>query len=305
VQIKIGTRGSKLALTQTKMVAKAIKEAHPHIEVELVIIQTQGDRVTHLSLDQIGGRGVFVKEIEAALLIGEIDVAVHSMKDMPSNLHPELCFAKSPKREDPRDVLITPHHIKSVMELPTNARIGTGSKRRRAELHHMRADLQMVDIRGNIDTRIEKMLVQELDGIILAAAGLNRMGIKSCEEYQLIPLAVEEMLPSPGQGALAIQYAKHRKDVGALLEALAHTKTNQQLEAERAFLKTLQGSCHVPLGAYAHIEQDTLSLTGLFGEGEYVVKKTKQEHLENRRELGENLAKELIEEVKRWKEKSI
>jgi hydroxymethylbilane synthase/uroporphyrinogen III methyltransferase/synthase len=263
--IKVGTRGSKLALAQTAYVIEKLKEAYPDDSYETVVITTTGDRHAQTSLDAIGTKGVFVDAIEEALLNGEIQMAVHSMKDMPDETAAGLLFAKPWKREDPRDVLIL-REAASLDALPPHAVIATGSKRRAFSLLRLRPDLEIVPIRGNVDTRIRKMHEQKLDGIVLAAAGLKRLGRESeITQY----LSVDEMIPAPAQGVLAIELRADDTALLAQVNALSDARTEREVCAERGFLKGIGGDCHLPVGAHADIAADgTLTLRALFGNGD-------------------------------------
>ena len=243
---QIATRGSKLALAQTQQVADALTRAYPKHTFTLCIIKTQGDLNQHSPLHQIGGKGVFVREIEQALLNGSADLAVHSMKDMPCEVTPGLSFSRVWKREDPRDVLVL-NGAENLHDLPQGARIGTGSLRRAYQLRALRSDLEVCGIRGNIDTRLRKMRQTPLDGLVLAAAGLNRLS-PECGTVQ--PLSPEEMIPAPAQGALAIQLREGDNELRAMLDALSDKSDTFCLGLERAFLAETGASCHEPVGAY-------------------------------------------------------
>jgi hydroxymethylbilane synthase/uroporphyrinogen III methyltransferase/synthase len=263
--IKVGTRGSKLALAQTAYVIEKLKEAYPDESFETVVIRTTGDRHGEVSLDAIGTKGVFVDAIEEALIGGEIQMAVHSMKDMPDETAEGLVFAKPWKREDPRDVLIL-REAASLAALPPHAVIATGSKRRAFSLMRLRPDLNIVPIRGNIDTRIRKMHEQKLDGIVLAAAGLKRLGRESeITQY----FSVDEMIPAPAQGVLAIELRADDSALLAKVNSLSDAKTEREVRAERGFLKGIGGDCHLPIGAFADTAEDgTLTLRALFGSAD-------------------------------------
>lgn len=302
MKITVGTRGSNLALTQTKWVVHELKKAHPEMDIEIKVIQTRGDQIKNTPLNEIGDKGLFVKEIEAELLKGNIDFAVHSMKDMPSDLPEGLCFGPSPKREDPRDVLVTPHSIQSIEQLPHKARIGTGSQRRGYQLQWIRKDLIVEGIRGNVETRIRKMFEQTLDGIILAAAGLKRIGLFTNAEYGIIPFSLEEMIPAPTQGVLALELRIYDKKTYDLLNSIADENTNIQSRAERTFLEQINGNCHTPMGAYCHIQKDeSVQMHGFYGseDGEYLLKKKVEGAREDVEKLAGTLAVTLREELRR------
>lgn len=294
VKIRVGTRGSRLALTQTESVIEALKSHHAFLEAEIVIIKTKGDQIQDLALDKIGDKGLFVTEIEKALLEGHIDMAVHSLKDMPGDLTKGLVFAPEIFREDPRDILIMNDETINLSDIPSGAVIGTGSKRRKYQLLSLRPDLKIKDIRGNVDTRLEKMRRGDFDGIILAKAGLNRLGIKP--EYSYV-FSETEMLPAPGQGILAIQIREKDQTLLQMLRVMRCENTCLEASAERAFLKGIQGSCHKPIGAKATIDHDKLTLTGLYGdeEGETIILQTKTGHIDEAETIGITLAQEIVE----------
>lgn len=262
MRYRIGTRGSKLALAQAEWVGKKLKERYPELEIELKIIKTTGDLVKDRPLNQIGDKGVFVKEIEQELLDGTVDIAVHSMKDMPAEPAEGLCFTKAWEREDPRDVLIL-REKKHLMELPEGAVIGTGSPRRKYQLLRLRPDLKVVDIRGNVETRIRKMYEQQLDGIVLAAAGLHRLGMQDViTQY----LDETEMISAPGQGILAIEIQKDREDLRIILDGLHKEETESQRLTERGFLQEIGGSCHAPIGAVCkQLDEQHFELHAVYG----------------------------------------
>ena len=265
MKIIVGTRGSKLAVTQTNWVIDKLKEKNPSVEFEVKIIKTKGDIIQNVSLDKIGDKGLFVKEIEQQLIDGEIDMAVHSMKDMPSSLPNGLKFAGIPKREDPRDVLILKEGYSSIEDLPQGATIGTGSKRRKYQLLKHRPDLNIVPIRGNVDTRIRKITDENLDGVVLAASGILRVGL---EEKISCYLPTDVVVPAPAQGALAIEIREDNYQVEVVINSLKDELTELQVSAERGFLDGVDGSCHIPMGAYCEVNEDSINLTGLFGDEE-------------------------------------
>ncbi len=290
--IRLGTRKSLLALTQSTMIKDFIEKQHAGIKVELVKIVTKGDKITDVPLAMVGGKGLFVKEIEEAMLRGEIDMAVHSMKDMPAELPEELCLGVVPKREDPRDAFLA-KHFASVHDLPKGARVGTSSLRRKAQLSHLRADLNIVDLRGNLDTRMRKLDEGEFEAVILAAAGLNRLGFSDrITGY----FSVEEMLPSVAQGALGIEVRKDDREIHEALAFLNHPDTAVAVRAERAFLHRLEGGCQVPLGCFVQVHGADLTLSGLIAsvDGCEVVKKTMAGKVATPEECGRLLAEDLL-----------
>lgn len=295
MKIVVGTRGSKLALIQTNWVVEELKKSNPHVEFEVKVIKTKGDLVTNVPLHKIGDKGLFTKEIEQELLDGVIDLAVHSMKDMPSTLPEGLKFASVPKREDPRDVLILRDGYTSIEDLPKGAKIGTGSKRRTYQLLNHRPDLEIIPIRGNIDTRIRKIQDENLDGVVLAAAGLIRAGLENRISYYL---PADVVVPAPAQGALALEIRENDDKIEEIISHIKDEETEIQVAAERGFLKGVNGSCHVPMGAYCEIKGDRLRLTGLYGdeEGNKLIIKSKEGSVENANKLGLELAEEVLKE---------
>jgi hydroxymethylbilane synthase/uroporphyrinogen III methyltransferase/synthase len=291
--IKVGTRGSQLALAQTGLVIEKLKKAYPEDSFEAVVIQTTGDRHLDVSLDAIGTKGVFVDAIEEALFNGDIRLAVHSMKDMPDETAQGLVFAKTWEREDARDALVL-REAKSLDELPPRAVIATGSKRRAFSLHRLRPDLEIVPIRGNIDTRIRKMHEQRLDGIVLAAAGLKRLGRESeIAQY----FSVEEMIPAPAQGVLAIELRADDAKLLEMVNALADEQADREVRAERGFLKGIGGDCHLPIGAYADTAADgTLTLRALFGNEDGSSVKTVRLSGDSPEELAKEAVREILQE---------
>lgn len=299
MKIIVGTRGSKLAVTQTNWVIDKLKEKNPSVEFEVKIIKTKGDIIQNVSLDKIGDKGLFVKEIEQQLIDGDIDMAVHSMKDMPSSLPHGLKFAGIPKREDPRDVLILKEGYSSIEDLPQGATIGTGSKRRKHQLLKHRPDLNIVPIRGNVDTRIRKITDENLDGVVLAASGILRVGL---EEKISCYLPTDIVVPAPAQGALAIEIREDNYQVEAVVNSLRDELTELQVSAERGFLDGVNGSCHIPMGAYCEVKEDGIKLTGLFGdeEGKKLIIKSIEGDKDSPRELGKELAKLVLKEYEKY-----
>ncbi|APG28508.1 hydroxymethylbilane synthase [Syntrophotalea acetylenivorans] len=292
-RFRIGTRASRLALWQAEWVKSSLQQLHPTLQVELVKIQTEGDRILDVPLAKIGGKGLFVKEIEEALLDGRIDLAVHSMKDVPTLLPPGLELRCITERADPRDCLVLAAPQKNLADLPQGARIGTSSLRRRAQLLHKRPDLRISDMRGNVDTRLRKMREEGLDGIVLAAAGLKRLGY---EEHIGLYLEPKDCLPAIAQGALGLECRIDDKATHALLAPLHHPATAMEVTAERAFLARLEGGCQVPVAGYAQLLDDRLELTGLVAriDGSEVLKDSLTCPADEAAEVGRALADILL-----------
>jgi hydroxymethylbilane synthase len=293
VHIKVGTRGSKLALTQTNYVVEALKKAAPETEAEICVIKTSGDIMQDVSLAQIGGQGVFVKEIEEALLAGSIDLAVHSMKDVPGETPEGLTFAALMPREDARDVLVSRGNVKMEF-MPKGAKIGTGSLRRAAQIKAMLPDINIFSLRGNIDTRLKKIETENLTGVILAAAGMKRMGyLEKITQY----LPIELMLPAVGQGALGLQTRKGDTELAELCGKLNHPQTFAEVSAERAYLRALGGGCRLPIAAYGLLEGKRLTLEGLIAapNGSEVIRDKVWGEIGAAEELGKRLADLILE----------
>ena len=257
--ILIGSRASALALVQAESIARALSLRYPERAFRIVHIRTEGDKIQSRSLVEIGGKGVFVKEIEEALIRHDVDLAVHSCKDLPTEQPAGLTLGAFPVRADPRDVLVSKQGCR-VADLPADARVGTGSLRRAAQLRALRPDLVLADIRGNVDTRLRKLDEGQYDAIMLAAAGLSRLGLEGRVSEYFDPQLV---LPAPGQGALALEVREADAEVRELIGVLDDPVTRQAAGAERAFLRGLGGGCDVPIGAYAWRESDELVLRGM------------------------------------------
>ena len=257
--VRLGSRRSRLALRQTEQVAEELRHAWPGLQTEIVTYTTQGDRNAHHPLPEIGGKGLFTAEIEAALRQGKVDAAVHSLKDLPTEDSPSLAIGAVLARADARDVLVSRHGL-PIEALPGHPRIGTSSLRRAAQILAARPDAQIVPLRGNVDTRLRKAETDVYDAVVLAAAGLLRLGLMDAIT-EWLPLEV--MLPAPGQGALAVQCRADDQSVLELLAAVHHSPTWAAVTAERAFLRRLGGGCRVPVAAYAQVEGDSLTLQGL------------------------------------------
>ena len=288
-ELKIGTRGSQLALFQANWVKDRLVQAHPDLKVMLVKIKTTGDKIQDAPLAKIGGKGLFVKEIEEALLQKRADLAVHSIKDIPTEFPRGLHLSVVTKREDPRDVLISKDG-KSLKDLPRGAKIGTSSLRRQAQLLHFRSDLEFIPLRGNLDTRLKKLKTMNLDAIVLALAGIKRLGFDE-KITEIIPPEVS--LPAIGQGALGIETRMTDQEVEGQIRFLNDRESSIAVSAERAFLGKLEGGCQVPIAAFARIVGITLQIDGLVGtiDGKRLVR----HHVEGPVERAESLGVELAE----------
>lgn len=292
-KLVIGTRASKLALWQANHVAACLRERYPDMEIELKNMVTTGDKILDVPLAKIGGKGLFTKELEVAMLSGEIDLAVHSLKDMPTELPEGLILAAVTERVDPGDALISPEY-KTLDKLPVNARVGTSSLRRKAQLLNARPDLDIVDLRGNLDTRLKKLTTEKLDAILLAVAGLKRLG---WDEHitQVLPQTI--CLPAVGQGALAIEARQNDAETLELLAFLNHEPTRQATFAERAFLAEVEGGCQIPIGVYAQVTgQNLLQVQAVImsPDGKEVVRDTASGQTAEAAELGRTLAVRML-----------
>ncbi|GAB3371778.1 hydroxymethylbilane synthase [Lysobacter rhizosphaerae] len=259
--LRIATRKSPLALWQSEHVADALRAAHPGLEVELVPMSTRGDEVLDRSLAAIGGKGLFLKELELAMLRGEADCAVHSLKDVPMELEPGFALPAILERADHADAFVSNRHD-DIAALPQGAVVGTSSLRRQAQLRALRPDLQLRDLRGNVNTRLAKLDAGEYDAIVLACAGLQRLGFDARIRSRL---DAPQWLPAPAQGAIAIETRADDEATRALCAALDHVATRTCVEAERAMNRALHGSCHVPVAAFAQLDGEHLQLHGLVG----------------------------------------
>jgi hydroxymethylbilane synthase len=298
--LRIGTRRSALALWQAEHVATLLRGANAALglEVELVQMTTKGDRFLHEPLAAIGGKGLFVQEIEEALLRGEVDLAVHSLKDLPAESPSGLRLARPPKREDPRDALVA-REGRGLADLPKGARVGTSSLRRNVQLRALRPDLQMVPVRGNVQTRLAKTLGPGasgeglLDAVVLALAGLKRLGL---ERHVTEALDPARCVPAVGQGILGLQHREGDDRVRALLEPFGDGPTDLAAQAERALLRQLGGGCYVPLGGYATVDGDRLTLKAVLGDPETLrlYRAERQGPSANAERLGREAAQELL-----------
>jgi hydroxymethylbilane synthase len=292
----IGSRGSKLALTQAGMIKTELEAFNPAIEIRIEIIKTSGDVKTD-PLSVIGGKGVFTKELEEALLVGRIDIAVHSLKDLPTIIPERLVVAAICKREDPRDALVLSQRLETskanLDALPKGATIGTSSPRRLAQLQHLRGDLVFRDLRGNVDTRLRKLDEGQYDALVLACAGLRRLGL---EHRISAPLAAIQMLPAVGQGALGIETRADDEGTIDAVNQLDHKFTRLACLAERAFLRSLGGGCQLPIAAYAVVREKRIRLDGLVADtqGKHIVRDRVSGGLDEAEELGSRLGEQLL-----------
>ncbi len=291
-RLRLATRGSKLALAQSHMVAAMLRAAHPGLEVDLVIIQTVGDAVQDRALSQIGDKGVFVKELEQALLRNEADFAVHSCKDLESVTPDGLVLAAFPPRADARDVLISRHGL-GLQDLPMGARIGTSSLRRACQIKYMRPDAEIVTLRGNVDTRLRKAQTDDYDAIVLAAAGLERLHL---DDVVTEVLDVDTFVPMVAQGVIAVECRSDDREVRDLLQPLNHEPTALAVRIERQFLARLAGGCQIPIAAHATYEGEQVRLRSLIGtpDGTHVVRGERTASLTDASMLGNELADALL-----------
>ncbi|WP_457640054.1 hydroxymethylbilane synthase [Persephonella sp.] len=293
MKIRIGTRKSKLALWQANYVASRLKEHFPQLEVELVKITTKGDKILDVPLAKVGGKGLFVKEIEEAMLRGEIDIAVHSLKDVPTYFPEGLGLVAITEREDPRDAFLSVKYS-SIEDMPEGAVLGTSSLRRKAQILQKRKDIKIEDLRGNVDTRIRKLEEGQYDGIILAYAGLKRLELQ--DKVKKV-FDTDYMIPAVAQGFLGIEARLNDRQTIEIVSVLNHRESEIRARAERAFLKTLEGGCQVPLAGYAEIINGKLKITGFVSdlEGVRVFRDIIEGSTDAPEELGEKLANRLLE----------
>ncbi|PIP38059.1 MAG: hydroxymethylbilane synthase [Desulfobacterales bacterium CG23_combo_of_CG06-09_8_20_14_all_51_8] len=292
-RLTIGTRGSDLALWQAKWVKSALLRQFPDLSVDLAVIKTRGDKILDVPLAQVGGKGLFVKEIEEAMLDGKIDVAVHSMKDMPGEVPKGLCIGAIPERENPHDVLISKGNRK-LTELPAGARIGTSSLRRASQLLHFRPDFKIAPLRGNPGPRIEKLTAANLDAIVLAAAGVKRLNLEDkISEY----IDAATLIPAVGQGALCIEIRDNDPEVFNMVGKLDHSATRSAITAERAFLQFLDGGCQVPMAAYAVVAGTRLDITAMVAEidGSRLIMQAASGQVSDAAAIGTHLAQDLVD----------
>jgi len=291
-ELRIGTRGSPLALSQANWVKEKLTHAYPDLNVTLIKIKTTGDKIQDAPLTKIGGKGLFVKEIEEALIQRKIDLAVHSIKDVPTEFPKGLHLSVITKREDPRDVFISKEE-RLLKDLPQKAKIGTSSLRRQAQLLHFRSDFELIPLRGNLDTRLKKLKTMDLDGIVLALAGVKRLGLEE-RITEIIPPEIS--LPAVGQGALGIETRQGDKKVEEQIQFLNDQDSWIAVSAERAFLKKLEGGCQVPIAAFARISGATLHIDGLVGtiDGKRLIRHHRVGSIEEADSLGIELAEILL-----------
>jgi hydroxymethylbilane synthase len=292
-KIVIATRGSKLALWQARHIESRLKGRYPGLLVELLKIKTTGDKILDVPLAKVGGKGLFVKEIEEAILDGRADIAVHSMKDVPAVLPEGLKLGVIPKRESRYDLLLS-EKFSDLSSLPRGAIIGTSSLRRQSQILHLRSDLKIEMLRGNLDTRLKKLKDGLYDAIIIAAAGMRRLGFKATYENELAP---PYFLPAVGQGALGIEYSSERPEMDEFLGFLDHPSTRFCVTCERAFLAELEGGCQVPIACLCLQENNRLYATGLVSdiEGRTVVRRTKTGKPKDAVKIGIELAGKILE----------
>ncbi|MCW8854772.1 MAG: hydroxymethylbilane synthase [Gammaproteobacteria bacterium] len=292
--IRIATRKSPLALWQAEEVTRQLKQHHPDIKIELVKMTTKGDKILDAPLAKVGGKGLFVKELEQGMLDGDADIAVHSMKDVPVEFPPGLHLPIIMEREDPRDAFVSNHYV-SLDELPADARIGTSSLRRQLQIKNTMPDARMLDLRGNVNSRLQKLDNGDYDAIILASAGLIRLGFEDRIKSKITP---EQSLPAIGQGAVGIECRENDERILSLLQPLNHTDTHTRLSAERAMNNRLNGGCQVPIAGFALLEGDEIYLRGLVGrpDGSEVVRDELRGPASQAEALGIQLAERLLEQ---------
>ena len=292
-ELRIASRKSKLALLQAEIVKKTILKIYPNQKIKIITYQTSGDKIQNKPLFEEGGKGLFCKELELALIKKKVDLAVHSMKDVPGQLEEKLIIPAVLKRENPLDAIISKNNIK-LSDLKENSRIGTSSPRRAAQIKNFRKDLQIIALRGNVETRLNKLKTGKLDAIILAVAGLKRLSLQDCIS-EVLPDSI--CLPAVAQGIIGIECLKENKNLIDYLTPINHQSSYFQMLAERSFLATLQGNCNSPIAAYSQIKTGKLFLQGLVTSlsGEKICKSQIQGSLEKSTQLGIELANQLIQ----------
>ena len=291
-KIRVGTRSSALALKQADIIEKLLSDRYPEITIEIVTITTTGDKILDKNLASIGGKGLFIKEIEEALLDGRIDIAVHSMKDMPASMPPEFSIPCVLEREDPRDLLIS-HKYKTIADMPQGAVIGTSSARRAAQTLNKRPDLKIIPFRGNVQTRLRKLAEGVVDATFLAAAGMNRLGLIDSNIMHILPPA--DMLPAVSQGAIGIEILSNNNVMTELLHPLNHIPTFARISAERSFMRVFEGSCSTPIAALSQFAEKTMNLECLIAktDGSVIHKTKRSSNIADAENMGEDAALEL------------
>uniref|UniRef100_UPI0034DDEB13 hydroxymethylbilane synthase n=1 Tax=Candidatus Thiodubiliella endoseptemdiera TaxID=2738886 RepID=UPI0034DDEB13 len=290
--LKIATRKSPLALWQAEHVKSRLKQLHPNLEVELVKMMTTGDQILNSPLSKIGGKGLFIKELEIGMLEGKADIAVHSMKDMPYKIPEGFALGAVLKRENPFDAFVS-NHFNNLEDLPLNSKVGTCSMRRIVQLKSIRPDLEILDLRGNVNTRLKKLDDGEYDAIILACAGLIRLNFADRIKQQI---SAEQSLPAVGQGAVGIEIRENDQAILELITPLIDEQTTHRISAERAMNARLEGGCSVPIAGFSTLDGDIITLTGLVGnvESGVILKHKVVGNVDNTEELGKQLADKLI-----------
>lgn len=288
MNLRIGTRGSPLALWQANYIKDRISKHFPELTIDINVVKTTGDKLLDSSLSQIGGKGVFVKEIEEALLDNRIDIAVHSLKDVPSILPSGLVIGAISERHNPSDALVSKENL-TVDKLPKGSRVGTGSLRRKSQLLHLYPHLEIVPIRGNVDTRIRKLDSDNLDAVVLAVAGLKRMELDHNITQIFEP---DHIVPAPGQGIIAVECREDDNFTSELVDKINHIDSEAASKVERSFLKKLEGDCNIPAGCYSEIQGNMISAIGLIAEpsGKRIIKEKISDTKENCNSLGVELA---------------
>ncbi|MHC5227801.1 hydroxymethylbilane synthase [Enterococcus sp. LJL99] len=294
--IRVGTRNSPLAMKQTEIVLEILKEVHGDCSIEIVPMTTKGDQLLSVSLSKIGGKGLFINEVEQALLKGKIDFAVHSLKDMPAKIATGLTLAAIPKREDPMDCLIF-REVQSIEELPAGATIGTSSLRREFQIKKLRSDLKVQSIRGNVGTRLQRMKEQNLDGIVLAVAGLNRLKWFETAEYPYLILTEGQCIPAVGQGALAVECRETDLAMVEFLTPINDVITRELVTEERQFLAALNGNCDIPIGAYAKRTGASYCFSGFLGDKQLQTSVTETVTVPSIQGIGTAMAQRLLREL--------
>jgi len=292
-KIIIGSRGSELALWQANFIKKELERKHKNIVFDIKIIKTKGDKIIDVALSKIGDRSLFTKELEIELLNKNIDLAVHSLKDLQTEIPEGLKLSAVTKRHNVQDVLIARKKGTTIFNLPLGATVGTGSLRRKSQLLHLRPDLNIVDLRGNVPTRINRFLKSSWDAIVLARAGVERLELK---RYISSIIKTEVMLPAVGQGALGIETRADNKRVNNIVKSIHHDPTYKSILAERELLKALEGGCQVPIGAFAELKQNGLYLDAIVGslDGSLTFRKKARGSSANPEKLGRTLARDLL-----------